>query len=123
MVLCTRLSSKGKRFFRSQIVIASYYGIPRFRGIPDEINPTIVEHYRVILETKLEGYERILSRQQYIAGDVRQLTAVRDREKLTSLQEFSLADIFHLFYGALLKESGFDYLESGRYPSITRSEV
>ena len=104
-------------------MIASYYGISRFRGIPDEINPTIVEHYRVILETKLEGYERILSRQQYIAGDVRQLTAVRDREKLTSLQEFSLADIFHLFYGALLEESGFDYLESGRYPSITRSEV
>ena len=50
---------------------ASYYVIPRFRGIPDEINPVIVGHYRVVFESKLEGYERILSRQKYIAGDVR----------------------------------------------------
>ena len=123
MVLCTRLSSKGERFLQPQIVTASYYVIPRFRGIPDEINPVIVGHYRVVFESKLEGYERILSRQKYIAGDVRHLMLVCDRVKLTSLQEFSLADIFHLFYGALLKEAGFDYLESGRYPSITRSEV
>ena len=65
-------------FIRPQIVTASYYEIPRFRGIPDEINPVIVEHYRAILESKLEGYERVLSRQKYIAGDVRQLVVVCD---------------------------------------------
>ncbi|EJF59318.1 thioredoxin-like protein [Dichomitus squalens LYAD-421 SS1] len=75
----------------------------RIKGIPNEINTTIVEHYQMILENKLEGYETILSGQKYIAGD-----------------EFSLIDIFHLFYGTLLKEAGFSYLESGYYPSITR---
>ena len=30
----------------------------------------IVEHYRKSLESRLEGYEALLSKQKYIAGDV-----------------------------------------------------
>jgi hypothetical protein len=57
-----------------------------------------------ILENKLEGYERILSKQNYLAGS-----------KLT------LADLFHLPYGAMLAQMGYDYLENPeKYPSVAR---
>ena len=38
-----------------------------------------------------------------------------------SFQEFTLADLFHLPYGALLEKQGIDYLVSGRWPNVTRS--
>lgn len=36
------------------------------------------------------------------------------------LQEITLADLFHLPYGALLPAQGIDVLESGKYPNVTR---
>jgi len=53
----------------------------------------------ILLETldkKLDVYEKILSKQKYIAGD-----------------EFTLADLFHIPYGSLLPRVEFTVLETG----------
>nr|VWP00239.1 N/A [Ganoderma boninense] len=67
------------------------------------VSEEILDHYRAALEAKLEGYEAILSKQKYMAGN-----------------EFSLVDIFHLFYGSLVDDAGFNYLRTKEYPNIAR---
>ncbi|KAI1030690.1 hypothetical protein LB503_013017 [Fusarium chuoi] len=52
------------------------------------------------LDTALAGYEHILSRQSYLAGD-----------------EITLADLFHLPYGSLVEQAGFGDLLP-KYPSV-----
>ncbi|KAF5593634.1 glutathione S-transferase [Fusarium pseudocircinatum] len=52
------------------------------------------------LDIALAGYEHILSRQSYLTGD-----------------EITLADIFHLPYGSLVKQAGFGELLL-KYPSV-----
>ncbi|KAL0578851.1 hypothetical protein V5O48_003130 [Marasmius crinis-equi] len=54
------------------------------------------------LDSKLKAYEVILGKQKYIGGD-----------------EFTLADLFHLPYGALLAPAGSDVL-SKQGPNVTR---
>lgn len=69
-----------------------------------EANDTFVQKYDEVLQKRLVGYERILSKQQYLAGD-----------KLT------LADLFHLPYGALLPQAGYNYLSDAEtYPNVAR---
>ena len=46
------------------------------------------------LEPKLDVYEKILSKQKYLAGD-----------------ELTLADLFHLPYGTLLAQAGSNAIE------------
>ncbi|CAE6472752.1 unnamed protein product [Rhizoctonia solani] len=53
---------------------------PMFGG---QTNETLVQKYITTLTNKLEGYERILSKQKYLAGD-----------------NITLADLFHLPYGS-----------------------
>lgn len=36
------------------------------------------------------------------------------------LQELTIVDLFHLPYGAMLPMQGYDFLESGKYPNVTR---
>ncbi|TRM64613.1 glutathione S-transferase [Schizophyllum amplum] len=55
------------------------------------------------LDKKLEGYEAILSKQKYLAGD-----------------EITLADLFHLSYGSMLSMIGFNGLESEEKPNVAR---
>ncbi|EJD00514.1 glutathione S-transferase [Fomitiporia mediterranea MF3/22] len=57
--------------------------------------------YASILEEKLKGYERILSKQKYLAGD-----------------ELTLADLIHLPYGDLVTELGFKGLTAT--PNVAR---
>ncbi|THU96113.1 glutathione S-transferase [Dendrothele bispora CBS 962.96] len=54
------------------------------------------------LSTKLDGYERILSKQKFLAGD-----------------EITLADLYHLSYGELLGQGGSDLLQS-KGPNVAR---
>ncbi|RPD58823.1 thioredoxin-like protein [Lentinus tigrinus ALCF2SS1-7] len=62
-----------------------------------------VETLQAVFEAKLPGYEALLSKTKYVAGD-----------------EITLVDLFHLSYGALLKDQGYDYLESEKYPNVAR---
>ncbi|KAJ3522130.1 hypothetical protein NM688_g8920 [Phlebia brevispora] len=75
-----------------------------FRG--GTTNEETVKTYFATLQGKLAGYERILSKQKYLAGE-----------------EISVADLFHLPYGAMLAKCGYDVLESGEFPSVTRQVV
>ncbi|KAG9123815.1 hypothetical protein FRC07_013863 [Ceratobasidium sp. 392] len=52
-----------------------------------EANEVLATHYETNLKTKLEGYERVLSKQKYLAGD-----------------HVTLADLFHLPYGHFINQ-------------------
>ncbi|EKM53960.1 uncharacterized protein PHACADRAFT_145482 [Phanerochaete carnosa HHB-10118-sp] len=74
---------------------------PMRGGTTNEAN---VEYLAATFDAKLNGYEAILSKQKYLAGD-----------------EFTLADLFHLPYGAMLKQLDYGYLEDfGRRPNLAR---
>ena len=86
-----------------------------------------VATFRAVFEAKLPGYDALLSKTKYIAGDVRPCVSLTGWHKTDisyhaplQYQEISLVDLFHLPYGALLKVQGYDYLESKQYPNIAR---
>ncbi|EGO03797.1 hypothetical protein SERLA73DRAFT_175448 [Serpula lacrymans var. lacrymans S7.3] len=68
-----------------------------------ETDKARVEELLTTLNGKLDGYERILSKQKYIAGD-----------------HVTLADLFHLPYGSMLGYQGNDILESETRPNVAR---
>ncbi|KAF9453358.1 glutathione S-transferase [Macrolepiota fuliginosa MF-IS2] len=85
-------------YHATPIVIEVIYK-PNFYGQPTD--PKKVAESKASLDSKLDVYEQILSKQKYIAGD-----------------EFTLADLFHLTIGTRLIEGGINFIE-GR-PNITR---
>ncbi|KAH9933998.1 glutathione S-transferase [Epithele typhae] len=56
-----------------------------------------------VLEGKIAGYEAMLGKTKYLAGDV-----------------VTIADLFHLPYGSLLAKQKIDFLESEKYPNVAR---
>lgn len=66
-------------------------------GLRDEV---LVSKLTGALETVLAAYETILSKQKYLAGE-----------------ELTLADLYHLPYGTLIKTLGFAEVFA-RYPSL-----
>ncbi|KAF9530990.1 glutathione S-transferase [Crepidotus variabilis] len=64
-------------------------------------DPAVLDGLFKNLDAKLDGYERILSKQKYLAGD-----------------EISLADLFHLPCGSMLPACNFKGLETR--PNVTR---
>jgi hypothetical protein len=75
------------------------YGDTSNKGLPTD--EAAVEKALAALEAKLVVYDQILGKQAYLAGD-----------------EISLADLFHLSWGALLKAGGSDIMESK--PNVAR---
>ena len=78
-----------------------------------------------ILEKRFDGYERMLAKTRYLAGDVSITLAECTVQPVNVmipclLQEITLADLYHLPYGSMLKAAGIDWLESGRFPNVTR---
>ncbi|KAF8645498.1 hypothetical protein AX16_007783 [Volvariella volvacea WC 439] len=72
---------------------------PKFRGVPAD-DAAWAQH-NAMLNAKLDAYERILSKQKYLAGD-----------------EITLADLFHVPYGVLATTSGSDAITSR--PNVKR---
>jgi glutathione S-transferase len=67
-------------------------------------NEELVTQLAKSLEGKMSGYEAILSKHKYLAGD-----------------EITLADLFHLPYGVFLAPQKFAYLEDeAKYPNVAR---
>jgi len=64
-----------------------------------------VEYLATTLRQKLQGYEAILSKRRFLAGD-----------------ELTLADLFHLPYGAMIdKKLGFSELtDEKQFPNVAR---
>ncbi|KAF4954597.1 hypothetical protein FSARC_12069 [Fusarium sarcochroum] len=71
------------------------------RGI-GPTDPSIVKSKLEDLDTSLKGYERILSKQRYLAGD-----------------SITLADLFHLPYGLVAEPLGFGDLLP-KYPAVEK---
>ncbi|KAJ4244219.1 hypothetical protein NW762_014601 [Fusarium torreyae] len=65
-------------------------------------DPTIVKAKLEDLDAALRGYERVLSKQKYLAGD-----------------SITVADIFHLPYGAMAEPLGFGDLLP-KYPAVEK---
>ncbi|KII85157.1 hypothetical protein PLICRDRAFT_45303 [Plicaturopsis crispa FD-325 SS-3] len=78
-----------------ETVVKPIYGLTKDDGR--------VAEYTKSLLGKLDGYERVLSKQKYLAGN-----------------EITLADLWHLPYGAALKKSGIDVLEDTSRPNVAR---
>ncbi|PIL25475.1 hypothetical protein GSI_13365 [Ganoderma sinense ZZ0214-1] len=68
-----------------------------------ETDPAFAEKLKGFLENKLAGYEALLAKQKYLGGN-----------------EVTLADLFHLPYGTLLKIQKIDFLESDKYPNVKK---
>jgi glutathione S-transferase len=67
-------------------------------------NEELVKNLATSLEGKLAGYEAILKKHKYLAGD-----------------EVTLADLYHLPYGSMLAPQGFTWLEdSSKFPNVAR---
>lgn len=82
--------------------IGREWSIASRSGAP--INKAAVKAMATSLEEKLHGYERILSKSRYLAGD-----------------EITLADLFHLPAGARLAKVGVNVLEDkDKFPNIAR---
>jgi glutathione S-transferase len=92
----------------------------RMRGA--EGNKDVAAQLLKTLDAKLDAYDKILSQQKYLAGDVRFLPLLPPSPApiLTLMQEISLADLFHLTYGALLPKMEFTKLEDGSKPNVAR---
>lgn len=69
---------------------------------PDQVR---VAEYITTFNGKLDAYEAILGKQKFLAGDVRSCHLCPISLALTLIQELTLADLFHLPYGVLAKES------------------
>ncbi|KAF9254745.1 thioredoxin-like protein [Marasmius fiardii PR-910] len=72
---------------------------PYYNEKPDQ---NYVNKLMVTLEKNLQVYEQILGKQKYLAGD-----------------EISLADLFHISFGAMLPRAGIDIMETSG-PNVTR---
>jgi glutathione S-transferase len=69
-----------------------------------ECDEARVRNLSTTLEGKIAGYERILSKSKYLAGE-----------------QITIADLFHLPYGVHLAPLNFKYLEDEeKYPNVAR---
>ena len=86
---------------------------------PDQA--VLEEHLRKLGE-KMDVYDKILSKQKYLGGDVRTHRISYPYTTISTftffLQEVTLADLFHLSYGYELDKAGFEW-QSSR-PNVAR---
>ncbi|EIW80586.1 glutathione S-transferase [Coniophora puteana RWD-64-598 SS2] len=73
---------------------------PAFRGQPTD--ETRLQEHLSALNPKLDAYDKILDTQKYLTGD-----------------NFTLADLFHIAYSALLEQAGLGSLFESR-PNVAR---
>lgn len=99
----------------------------RYRGLTSD--PAVFEQSITELRSKLDGYEAILSKQKYLAGDVRRsLLQLHFSPTPPDSQEVTLADLFHLPFASLLPVAGSGIMDEkphvARYvPTTTRRRL
>ncbi|TRM70260.1 thioredoxin-like protein [Schizophyllum amplum] len=93
------VSIEGSNFDQFAAAAAAEKVFKPMKGLKgsDELASTLLD----TLGKKLEGYEVILGKQKYLAGD-----------------EITLADLFHIPYGSMLSRMGFNGLEEN--PNVAR---
>ncbi|KAF5349755.1 hypothetical protein D9758_010192 [Tetrapyrgos nigripes] len=85
--------------FAGKVAVEGYIK-PQFFNLPK--NQVVYDEAAKTLSAKLDAYEKILSRQKYLAGD-----------------ELTLADLYHLPFGTNVAAAGCDLLTS-KGPNVTR---
>ncbi len=94
--------------------------------IGKQTDPVFLEYYEKLMTGKLDGFERLLKKQKYLAGDVRSLSFFclffffSDKDLTGYSQEISVIDIFCLPYGHTITKGGYDYLKSDKWPNVAR---
>lgn len=74
----------------------------KYRG--EEADPHFLSYYETSLKDKMDGFERVLSKQKYMAGD-----------------KITLVDFFYLPYGDFVTQLGYDYLTNeAKWPNVAR---
>lgn len=89
-----------------------------YGGVTDEKR---VEELLGQFEGKLDGYEAILGKQKYLAGDVGASSCSKRAwlMDLTRLQNITVADLFHLPYGSIVFER-LGYGNFDKRPNVKR---
>ena len=91
----------------------------RFRGLTPDLK--VYEKHMADLNVKLDVYDKILSKQKYIAGDVGIFSSLINTQNSShwfSFQEFTLADLYHAPGGFMLAHVGSNIMESK--PNVAR---
>ncbi|KAL1667400.1 glutathione S-transferase [Schizophyllum commune] len=89
-------------FDRACLAIFTERVYKQWQGIPGD--EELYKQAEAQFAQKLDVYEKILGKQKFMGGDT-----------------FTLSDLFHIAYASRLKRmSGCDFLESGRWPNVTR---
>lgn len=85
-------------------------------------DPAMVSFFEGKLETKMPGFEALLGKQKYIAGDVNHsFKPCRPSLADASLQKLTIVDFFFLSNGKAITDLGYDYLvNEEKYPNISR---
>lgn len=94
-----------------------------FRRFGQPTDDTLVKAYEKELERKMDGFERLLKKQKYIAGDVcLTFWSRRISDLCFELgQHLTLVDFYFLPYGEMLEKAGYDYLRNeAKWPSVAR---
>lgn len=82
-------------------IIMQRLAVPMRGGTTDEAR---VQEAITVLGGRLEGYERLLAKQKYLAGD-----------------SLTIADLFHLPIGSWLGPQGVNFLtDEEKYPNVAR---
>jgi glutathione S-transferase len=85
------------------VQVSQIYG---FRYLGKETDEARAQEYITKINEKLDGYEAILSKQKYLAGDVSAASQSRHRDHVSTplRQEITMADLFHLPLGVVAKK-------------------
>ena len=85
-----------------------------------ESDQAVLEGHLRELGAKMDVYDKILSKQKYLGGDVRTsyIMYAPCNDLIFYLQEITLADFFHLSYGYELDRAGFEWHSSR--PNVAR---
>lgn len=72
------------------------------------------------LGTKLDAYDKILSKQKYLAGDVSATCHLTYPYLMSGQQSVTLADLNHLSYGSMFPLLKQDTLDNPSRPNVAR---
>jgi glutathione S-transferase len=91
----------------------------RYRGL--EPNEAIVAEYLKGFEGKLNAFDVILGKQKFLAGDVRRPPPfISNITNIFLNKKITLADLYTLPHGTLLKDAKVDILEDPKRPNVAR---
>jgi len=101
-ILDQGISIETSNFNKAAEGLFAEVSMKKMRGL--EPDPVFVKYHEDTLATKMPGFELLLGKQKYMAGD-----------------QLTVADFFFLSYGTVITQLGYDYLiNEEKYPNLSR---